>query len=420
MTTLLRILRLGMPESKDHLEARRVLLLNFFFLVSTVTLFAALLESILVSEPIELQAANAIVLLAMALVPIIARKNSYYGAAWLMFISNCTVFFFSNVQGFESGTYIFFFPIFFANGWLMDFRKPAYSVLLVSMTLLGISLVALLRESFFDFALSPEQQEFSFAFALIASAFLMAVNTLVIVWLNYRRNQELETEIEHKEEATKNLSQALKEKEILIAEIHHRVKNNLAVVRGLLNMQMNSTNDELTRATLRESVSRVTAMALIHQKLYTNRNADSIDLQKYITELAGEVAASFQIDGENSPKVSVHVENTSLDLNLAVPCALILNELLTNSFKHAFGNGSGRSAQINVTMAPDNQRPGFIKLSVEDNGKGMARDFHPESDNTLGMTIIQSLSEQIDGTFSITGEPGKGTQATVTFPAASS
>jgi two-component sensor histidine kinase len=240
----------------------------------------------------------------------------------------------------------------------------------------------------------------------------MCVNTVVIVWMNYSRQIELEAEIAEKEKASHRLAVTLKEKEVLIAEIHHRVKNNLAVVRGLLNMQMNTTTNDIARETLRESVSRVSAMALIHQKLYSNSTANSIDLQKYVAELVREVANSYQQDGNFVPKVHVDVGDTLLDLNRAVPCGLILNELLTNAFKHAFAGK--KDGEIDIRIAP--AANGFIQLVVADNGKGISNDFHLETTDSLGMTIIRSLSEQLDGTFTFQGEPHKGTRATLIFP----
>lgn len=415
MNAILRLLRLGIPESKDHLVTRRVLLLNLFYIITTLTIIASLVESIYADEPRQIQYVLTGVIFLLVLVPVLARINSYVSGAFFMLLANGVAFFFSNVQGIDSGTYLFFFPMIFACAWLMDFRKPAYNVMLLGMTVATVVLVVIIPDSLFGFSTTPEQQRTSFFFALITSGCIMGINTLVIVWMNYRRHNILENEIAEKEKASRRLSDALKEKEILIAEIHHRVKNNLAVVRGLLNMQMHTTNNETARETLRESVNRVTAMALIHQKLYSNRNAESVDLQKYVSELVSEVAASYQDTGKTMPKVQIDVRDTILDLNHAVPCGLILNELLTNAFKHAFSNG--KQGTINIEISPDAKKSGFIDLVVKDNGKGIPRDFDPETKDSLGMTIIRSLSEQLDGTFKFTGEPGRGTRAEVNFPA---
>lgn len=416
MNPLLRILRLGMPEIKDPFLSRRLMLLNLFYIVATLAIIASLIESFYAKEPRPMQVVLGSVIILLVFVPLIARKNSYYAGAYFMFLVNAVLFFFSNVQGFDSGTYLFFFPIIFANVWLMDFRRPAYNLLLLGMTLTCVVLVAVLPESLFGFTTTAEQKHTSFIFALVISASIMCINTIIIVWMNYHRHKVLEGEIAEKEKVTHSLADALKEKEILIAEIHHRVKNNLAVVRGLLNMQMNMTNNEAARETLRESVNRVTAMALIHQKLYSNRNAESVDLQKYVGELVSEVSTSYQQDGDRLPEVNIHVQETTLDLNHAVPCGLILNELLTNAFKHAFGDGQRGVIDIKIEPLPGNSN--VINMVVADNGKGIPRNFHPETKDSLGMTIIRSLSEQLDGTFTFTGEPGKGTLATVTFPIA--
>lgn len=416
MNTLFRFLRFGIPESRDPLESRRVMLLNLFFLLSAFTLIASLIHSFLTKEPRDIQVVHVIALTLLAFIPLLARRNSHAASIVIVFIVNSIIFFFCNTQGIDSGTFLFYFPLFLANGWLMDFRKPVYCAALIGITMLSVIMVVLLPDPVFGVTISDAQREASFVFNLICASVVLAINTLVIIWMNYRRHIELETEIAEKEKLAGTLGEALKEKEVLIAEIHHRVKNNLAVVRGLLNMQMNTTTNEAAKEPLRESVSRVTAMALIHQKLYSHAHADAIDMKKYIEELVREVAASYQPDGGALPEVNIHVEHSSLDLNHAVPCGLILNELLTNAFKHAF-NGSSTGI-IDIAVVPDADHPGYINMTVRDNGKGFEKNFSPETKDTLGMTIIRSLSEQLDGTFVFSGAPGKGTQAIINFPSA--
>lgn len=295
----------------------------------------------------------------------------------------------------------------------MDFRKPVNSALLLGTTVFGVILSVLIPESFFGMQVSPEIQHASFIFNITTAAVIMAINTLVIVWMNYRRHQEMEIRIGEREKASAQLSTALKEKEVLLAEIHHRVKNNLAVVRGLLNMQLNTTTNEVAKATLRESVNRVSTMALIHQKLYTRDNPDSIDFGKYVLELVREISASYNQQNTKMPEVNTDVKDITLNLNRAVPCGLILNELLSNAFKHAFRNG--QAGIIDISISHDMTKEGYVNMIVSDNGNGMPEGFDPETSSTLGITIIQSLSDQLDGHFTF-GSSQNGTQMKVNFP----
>jgi two-component sensor histidine kinase len=413
MNRLHRLLRKGVENAVDPFDARRILLLNLFFCVGTLTLLAALIQSLIVQEPPVMSAVLAAATVLLIGVPLIGRRNPNLGTVYILLLSNLLVWFFANSQGLGAGTYFYYFPLFFANGWLMDFRKPWNACLLVMMTFAGVIAVLLIPESVFGLSIPKDVQEASFIFNLTASSVIMALNTLVIVWMNYRRQQEIEERIGDKERIMHQLTVALKQKEVLLAEIHHRVKNNLAVVRGLLNMQMNTTSNEDVKATLRESVNRVTTMALIHEKLYTRKNPDSIDLSGYVNELVREIASSYHQQGGTMPEVHTDIKDISLTLNRAVPCGLILNEFLSNAYKHAFRKD--QRGIINISVTPDTAKRGYVNMVVADNGKGIPAGFDPDTSATLGITIIQSLTDQLDGTFTFDSSP-KGTAMQVNFP----
>lgn len=413
MNLLLRFLRQGTSDVTDQFDIRRILLLNLFYAIASLTILAAMIQSIVAGEPAYMTYVHIGAIVLLAGVPFLARRNPNAAAVFITLIANSLVIFFGKAEGPGSATYVYYFPLFFANGWLMDFRKPVNSALLLGTTVLGVILSVLIPESFFGMQVSPEIQHASFRFNITTAAVIMAINTLVIVWLNYRRQQEMEARIDEREKAYVQLSTALKEKEVLLAEIHHRVKNNLAVVRGLLNMQMNTTTNEVAKATLRESVNRVSTMALIHQKLYTRDNPDSIDFGMYVLELVREISASYNLQGTKMPEVNTDVKDITLNLNRAVPCGLILNELLSNAFKHAFTNGQAGIIDINISH--DLTKKGFVNMIVSDNGNGIPEGFNPETSPTLGITIIQSLSDQLDGHFTF-GSSRNGTQMKVNFP----
>lgn len=413
MNFLQRFLRKGTENVSDPFDVRRILLLNLFSAVGVLTLLAAVVQSFAAHEPGIMRIALLAGAVLMAGVPLLGRRNPNIGAVYLIFLSNSCVWFFANSQGLATGIYFFYFPLFFANAWLMDLRKPLHAVLLLTMTIAGVVFSLTIPESVFGLSLPREIQEVSFVFNATTAACIMAANTLVIVWLNYNRQRELETWVAERERATTQIAAALKEKEILLAEIHHRVKNNLAVVKGLLNMQLNTTTNEAAKATLRESVNRVSTMALIHQKLYAHENPDSIDLASYVNDLVREISASYHQQGTAMPAVNTDVRNIALTLNRAVPCGLILNELLSNAFKHAFRNGQEGVINIRITREPEGN--GMVHLLVSDNGSGFPEGFSAENSTTLGMTIIQSLSEQLDGQFTMESA-ANGTQVKVNFP----
>ncbi len=209
--------------------------------------------------------------------------------------------------------------------------------------------------------------------------------------------------------AERAIAQSLREKEILLKEIHHRVKNNLQVISSLLNLQMLQVTDPLTIEMLEESRDRIRSIALVHEELYRFNDLAHIDVGAYVATLAKKLTESHARPGIVLER---DVDDASLPVNSAVPMGLILNELLTNAFKHAFpGTDRGR---IFVRFREEPER--FV-LRVEDDGVGMPTGFRADLAESLGMQLIHNLTLQLRGTLEMaTPEGGQGSAFTITFP----
>lgn len=190
------------------------------------------------------------------------------------------------------------------------------------------------------------------------------------------------------------IQKSLEEKQTLLAEIHHRVKNNLAVVSGLLELQKNEAGDQV-RSTLHETQSRIHSIALIHEKLYQTETLSDIDMQEYIRDFARMVTNSFGSDLKDIT-VTQELQSFILDITKAVPVGLILNELLNNAYKHGFSGLKKGSIRISLS-----KKDGMGTLRVADDGKGLTDDFNLDNQQSLGMTLIQTLTKQLDGEFEI-------------------
>ncbi len=204
------------------------------------------------------------------------------------------------------------------------------------------------------------------------------------------------------------LEMSLRDKDVLLREVHHRVKNNLQVISSLLNLQADSYNDPHARALLKESQQRIRSMALVHEKLYRSPHVSDIDFPDYITTMTTELLRSA---GSGGVTTRVTGDEIRLDIEKAIPAGLIVNELLTNALKHAFPPHV-RDGQITVTVRHDGD--GHVILSVEDNGIGIPPDMKVAEMRTMGMTVIHGLTAQLDGT--ITLLPGPGTRFRLRFP----
>jgi two-component sensor histidine kinase len=214
------------------------------------------------------------------------------------------------------------------------------------------------------------------------------------------KNAVLESLLGEKEDLITHKDTLLEEKEMLLREVHHRVKNNLQVVMSLLNSQAGYLRDDAARSAIRESQQRVRAISLIHQKLYQSERVALIDMAAYIRELTDYLGDSF--DARDRIGFHLAVAPLELDVALAVPLGLIINEAVTNAIKYAFpGGGAGTVA---VTLdAVDGETH---LLTIADNGIGVARDFDPGRSRTMGMSLMKGLSRQIKATFRLESTDG--------------
>jgi PAS domain S-box-containing protein len=212
-----------------------------------------------------------------------------------------------------------------------------------------------------------------------------------------------------RKQSEEKIRQSLKEKESLLREIHHRVKNNLAVVSSLLSLQARKTEDVTVRRLLEESQQRVKSMALVHEKIYHAKDLASINFKDYISSIISEITSLYRIN-TNAVTTDLHIEDIELDLDLesAVPCGLIINELLTNAYKYAFPDNRDGVISVNFTKTGDT-----YTLTVKDDGVGLPEGFDYREAATLGLQLVSGLAGQLGGTLQIKSD--KGVEAVVAF-----
>jgi PAS domain S-box-containing protein len=215
-------------------------------------------------------------------------------------------------------------------------------------------------------------------------------------------------DITERKNAEKRLQASLAEKEVLLKEIHHRVKNNLQVVSSLLDLQSAKLPDAAARSLFAESQSRIFSMALAHEQLYQSKNLAEIDLADYIRNLVSHVRQAFMTP-EAALQCRLEVEAIVLDIEKVVPCGLLMTELLSNALKHAFPDG--RRGIIDIAFG---RRGDELELTVADNGIGLPADFHVETARTLGLQLVAALVEQLNGVLTV--ESRGGARFSLSFP----
>lgn len=209
---------------------------------------------------------------------------------------------------------------------------------------------------------------------------------------NILLNKELEEKEEKRKIAEDNLKRSLAEKEILLKEVHHRVKNNMQIISSILKMQERQINDPRLKIVLEESQNRIRSMALIHENLYRNENLANIMFSNYVKSLAGNLARTFS-DQQGNVAFEYDIEDVYLPLDIGIPCGLIINELISNSFKYAFSGKDSGKIFIQLKQLDEQS----FNLVVKDNGVGLPSDLDFEKSTSLGMKIVNKLVMQIEG-----------------------
>jgi PAS domain S-box-containing protein len=212
------------------------------------------------------------------------------------------------------------------------------------------------------------------------------------------------TEIKNKDEEIKK---TLEEKDMLLKETHHRVKNNLMVISSLLNLQSNYIKDQEALSIFKESQSRARSMALIHERLYQSSDLKNINFGDYIKQLSSELSRTYAANSRGI-KLNLDVDDLSIDINTTVPLGLIVNELISNCFKHAFP--SGRGGEVNIHFHKLNDH---YEFSVEDNGIGFPDKLDFKNTDSLGLQLVVNLTKQIDGDIEL--DKSRGTAFLIRF-----
>ncbi len=278
----------------------------------------------------------------------------------------------------ENNTWVAFF---------LDFWQTHFSIVLKGET-----------SSFEHNLMSPTGESFWFE-VILAPIFDNENNVSEISIISQIANERKQAEFK--------LIQSLQEKEVLLKEVHHRVKNNLQVISSLLNLQSDFVEDKNILKILKESQNRVKSMSYIHEILYQTNEFGNIPFEQYLKSILSNLVDSYRKVGLNIA-IETNFEDINIDLDTSIPCGLIVNELVSNSLKYAFeGKTEGE-----IKMSCKNVH-GKVQLSIKDNGKGFPENFDFKNAPSLGMQLVFALTEQIDGTIEIISN--KGSEILINF-----
>lgn len=381
-----RIRNLGVKPSHQLWEAVLTRKINFVALIAFVNVTSAFFIFPLLGVN-EFQSLWFVTILLSPAVILTNSRFGYVAGSYLFFVIGVIVIGYMGIKlGPDSYAILFFFPLTLSVVQLLG-RRETFLHMLVN---LGMYLAGMLFVGWcyyngkYQIQLAQDSLLSIRIFNIIVSAF---TSLAFITQITFENN---------KQEAT--IRDMLHEKDVLMAEVFHRVKNNMNIVTSLLNLKKNNSDSEEVRVALEECRSRVFSMALVHQKIFNTNNISGLNFGEYAKDLVDEIGFAMGVNGNDSIKVSA--EEMDLPINYAIPCGLILNELVTNSYKHA--RVPGMPLQIEVDLKVES---GKRVLTVKDNGPGVHGNDLDKA-GSLGVDLIRSLCQQIDGAYSFGNAEG--------------
>lgn len=325
--------------------------------------------------------------------------------------TNYCVLFFSIYLGFESGIHLYLFTSPLIVLTLFDTKKTIFIAFALLSYILNfiilISIDKLFKIEFF--ALAKSESDLFYLINFICSSIILITLSLYFLYNNNKINQllilknqqlvhqqeQLKEENRTRKEAEERAITSLAQREILLSEIHHRVKNNLAVVTALMELQTFYLKDDNTIQILKESQNRIKSIALLHEKLYENKSLKEVDVTLYTNELIHFIKQSIT-NKEKDIKIYTQIDKIDLEMSKAMPFGLLLNELITNSYKYAFFKKEEGSIWITIKE----QKNEYV-LEYKDDGIGF--DYNDEiKSNSLGLNLIESFCLQLNGIFAYT------------------
>lgn len=303
-----------------------------------------------------------------------------------------------------------FSPLVFVSNFHESFKEFDFDVLSVGdeITVTGILSEHMPRSSndhnYMVYLRTPDELTYASLpryYFYVAAIIIVLVLIGVGIWIISLR-QKVETK-------THQIQKSLDEKDVLLREIHHRVKNNLSIISGLLGLQQDSTEVKSTQDALKDSQSRIRSMALIHDKLYQTESLSDIRLDEYLKELVEAICKTF-VYYNDTVELEFDLDPTKIDIDNVVPCGLLVNELVVNSFKHAFSQNRKGTLIVKLKNISEG-----AELTIADDGPGLPDDFELDNGDSLGSMLINTFAAQLEADMSINRDH-QGAAFTFRFP----
>jgi two-component sensor histidine kinase len=405
-----KVLNIGITDRLEFYQKRETKILNLFSLITLTGLLIGTTNIFFLKDhyPVFMVSFEA---LASFAVLILNHKQIYQASAYVFVISiNFTLLYMNLYYHNDTGSYLYYFPLIFCIALLHNPNKSkARAIAFFCIILVSFFGARFLDSSLIQAAkLNDEQNKIIFNYNVNLVAVLTVILVYLVITFINKQYKELSDLLVTSKDDQITIENSLKEKEVLLAEIQHRVKNNLSVIIGLFNLQKDSATNEETKQSITEAKNRVLSIAMVHERLYRKDDLSKINLKYYISELTKEIVRGHHL--YKTVTIEESLEDINADITKAVPIGLIVNEVVTNSLKHAFKDTDTKPV-LKLSLSRNFDQ---ICIKVEDNGKGFPEN-KVRSDRSLGLTLIESLANQIDGNIYYLNNNGAGVKLSFQF-----
>ncbi len=404
-TLLNTIIHYGVAGDKTEHERRRIKTVNLLNLIVAAFISIGIFNHFVLHTKMNFWPTLSFVV--FALFSLYLSKIKLTSLSFILFTLNVNlaILFINKCYPVESGCYVFYFPVIVS---IVLLNKPTFKD---KFALLHFSLVIIffLINLFVDIpawrieGVDASEVKILLTANLMMSSILTGLLSGLMNRMISNQNNEIITRNVRLSKTQEELNASLREKEVLLAELHHRVKNNLAIISGLLNMQEDATTNEEAKQIIYDTKTRITSMALVHKMLYKESNLKSINFTNYANELIDGLLNSYHL--EKNVVFEKECEVVILPINKSIPLGLILNEAVTNCIKYVFKNATSASkGRLNLTIRQVNN---LVTIIIKDNGKGFPIDYNKDQEHpSLGIFLIKTLGEQIDASVTFNNEEG--------------
>ena len=393
---------IGISSEMEFYQKREARIVNLFAIITLLGLLIGVSSVFFISG--DYVVSTVVFTTLTSLTILFLNYKLYHNVATYFFVItiNVTMFVLGQQYVDSVGNYLYYYPVIFCVALIHNPTKSNrrtiifFLIVFISFVCSRAIRIPYLKNT----SITVSDNESLLVYNSVLAFIITTILVYLVVKLINRQNEEALGLLKMEKESQVLISQSLKEKEVLLAEIQHRVKNNLAIITGLLNLQTEKAPCEVSKQLMVDSRNRVMSMAMVHDRLYKKDNLSKIDLRLYLSELIKEIALSFPI---KTPAVEIEEEMILVDIEIvtAVPIGLIINEAITNAFKHAFDQSINRPViKLKMEVIFDK-----IQIVLSDNGLGFPAN-KKANDNSLGLSLIESLADQIDADVSFSNEPG--------------